>query len=126
MRVFLIKIISISTLLQGKYLQIKTSCTSAASLTFSANMDNKSKFALIFHPQKDKHQPSILVDIYSLTNGSFLSIEVIQHTQIVTSNPWGKRHHHQYTEKVVQQNQLVANSPTAPSNKFLILAEDVA
>jgi hypothetical protein len=122
MRVSLFKIISTS--LQAKYLQIQTSCTSAASLTFSASVDNKSKFALIFHPQQDKQQPSILVDIYSLANGCFLSIEVIQHTQIVTSNPWGKRY--QYTEKVVQRNQLVANSPTAPSNKFLILAEGVA
>jgi hypothetical protein len=79
---------------------------------FRADVDNKSKFTLIFHPQqaKDKQQPGILVDIFSLTNRCFLSIGV---QNLVANQP--------------QKRFLVsAKSPTAPSNKFLILAGDVA
>jgi hypothetical protein len=92
--------------LQAKYLQIQTSSSqSAASVIFCANEENKSKFVLIFHPQKeqDKQHPGILVDIYSLANGCFLSPE---------RNP---------------DNQLVfaANSPAVPLDKFLIIVEGV-
>jgi hypothetical protein len=55
-------------------LQIQTYSTFAVSV-FSANADHRSKFALIFHPQQDKHQPGILVDIFSLANGCFLSVD---------------------------------------------------
>lgn len=93
-------------LLQTKYLKIQTSSSqSAASVIFCANEENKSKFVLIFHPQKeqDKQHPGILVDIYSLANGCFLSPE---------RNP---------------DNQLVvtANSAIAPLDKFLIIVEGV-
>jgi hypothetical protein len=69
---------------------------------FRANVDNKSKFMLIFHPQQDKQLPGILVDILSLANRCFLSPEANH------------------------QNRFAANLLTAPSNKFLILAEDEA
>jgi hypothetical protein len=63
--------------------------------------DQMSKFELIFHPQQDKQQPGILVDIYSLANGRFLSTDINQ------------------------KNRLVTTSLIAPANKFLILAEEV-
>jgi hypothetical protein len=87
-------------LLQGKYLEMQTYiCT----LVFRAKLNNRSKFTLIFHPQQDKQQPGILVDILSLANSCFLSVEV---------NP-------------ADENYVLATSPTPPANKFLILAEGV-
>jgi hypothetical protein len=65
-------------------------------------VDEKQKFVLIFHPQQNKLQPGTLVNIFVLANGRFLS-----------------------ADEVIQQNRLAANSPIAPSNKFLILAEGV-
>jgi hypothetical protein len=92
-------------ILQKKYLQIQTSsCKSAASVIFCAyDLYSSSKFALIFHPQQEKKHPGILVDIFSLANGCFLSVETNQPNRLV----------------------VVANSFAAPSNKFLIVAEDV-
>jgi hypothetical protein len=89
-------------LLQAKYLHIQTSsCTSATSVMFRANEENKSKVSLIFHDHQDKQLPGILVDIYSLENNSFLSPEINQ------------------------QHRFAANSPKPSSNKFLIIAEGV-
>jgi hypothetical protein len=87
---------------------------------FHANVDHKSKFALIFHYQQDKQQPGISVDIFSLENGCFLSTEVHPQNRFVGNRNFRcvMANHH---------NRLVVmvNSPTAPANKFLILAEGV-
>jgi hypothetical protein len=80
---------------------------------FRANADNKSKFALIFYPQQDKQQTGIFVDIFALANRCFLSLGIIP------QNP------RPYWDNCLDINDVVAKSPTAPSNKFLILAEDV-
>jgi hypothetical protein len=101
-----------STLLQAKYLQIQTSSsTSATSVMFRANVDNKSKFALIFYPQEDKHQTGIFVDIFALANRCFLSLGIIP----LNPRPFLS----------AEVNYIVSKSPIAPSNKFLILAEGV-
>jgi hypothetical protein len=106
-------------------LQIQTSSgtsTTSVSVMFCANVDNKSKFAPIFHPQQNKQQPEpgILVDIYSLANGCFLSTEVDMQNRLVSNR-------NRSSAEVNHQNRLVvvANSPIAPANKFLILAADV-
>jgi hypothetical protein len=101
-------------------LQIQNSSgTSAASVMFLANVDNKSKFTLIFHPQQDKPHPGILVDIYSLENRCFLSVEVIQENRLVANRRLR-------SAEVIQQNRVVANSTTSPANKYLIIAEELA
>jgi hypothetical protein len=84
---------------------------------FRFSVDHKSKFALIFHYQQDKQQPGIVVDIFALEKGCFLSTKV---------HPENRLDRHR-SVMVNQNNRLVvvANSPTAPSNKFLILAEGV-
>jgi hypothetical protein len=86
---------------QEKYLQEETdSYQSATYFTFSTNLDlddSPSKFVLNYNHQQNKH-PGILVDIYSLANGLFLSVGSPQ-----------------------DQNRVVANSRTAPTKKFLIV-----
>jgi hypothetical protein len=56
------------------------------------------KFVLYFHQQNNQHA-GISVDIRSLKNDCFLSLDN-------------------------QQNHFVANSRTAPDNKFLIIPAD--
>jgi hypothetical protein len=53
---------------------------------------------LFYDHQQQNKQPGILVDIYSLANGFFLSVL-----------------------PVGNQNRIVANSRTAPANKFLLV-----
>jgi hypothetical protein len=69
---------------------------SAAYFTLSAS--NPSKFVLHYDHQQQNKQPGILVDIYSLANGYFLSVL-----------------------PVGNHNRIVANSRTAPANKFLLV-----
>jgi hypothetical protein len=58
---------------------------------------DQSKFALFYDQQQPNKHPGILVDIYSLANGLFLSPEVSSY------------------------NRIVANSRTAPAKKFLLV-----
>jgi hypothetical protein len=66
----------------------------------------ESKVTLYFHPQQNKQHPGILVDVFSLANGCFLSPE-----------------NRCFLGEVILKKRFMANSPTAPANKFLILAE---
>jgi hypothetical protein len=69
--------------------------SATASFIYSTS---QSKFVLFYdHQQQNKH-PGILVDIYSLANGNFLSVS------------------NQYNP-----NRVVANSRTAPAKKFLLV-----
>jgi hypothetical protein len=67
-------------------------------------VDGKSKFELTFHLQQEKQHPGIVVDIKSLDNGCFLSLSA---------------------DDVNEPNRLVvvATTPTAPLDKFLIIVE---
>jgi hypothetical protein len=62
----------------------------------NGNYYNPTKFVLYYHQQIQ--QPGIVVDIRSLSNDCFLSVD--------------------------NQNRVVANSRTEPDNKFLIIPAD--
>jgi hypothetical protein len=71
-----------------------------AEFTFTTNTSNPSKFVLFYDHHKQNKQPGILVDIYSLANGFFLSAG--------NQNQQG-------------QNRVMANLSTAPAKKFLLV-----
>jgi hypothetical protein len=73
---------------------------STTAFTFSTNTSNSnpSKFVLHYNHRKQNKEPGILVDIYSLANGLFLS-----------------------TVTVGNQDRIMANSRAATKKKFLLV-----
>jgi hypothetical protein len=84
---------------QGKY--IRGQANSYQSTTYFTFSTDQSKFVLHYDHQQRNKQPGILVDIYSLANGFFLSVVAV-----------GNQQNYQY---------VVAKSRTALAKKFLLV-----